>query len=162
MCNFLSAIVTRDNRILFCEDPSHETIIQRANLRDDNRHIRSWVRVECVPGPDWAFPAVRVDETSVPAWYEDDRIALDDKVRQLALRVAPAEKLYNDTCAPARKLYDDTCAPAEKLYNDTCAPAEKLYNDTCAPARKLYDDTCATAEKLYNDTIRTIEGYVPA
>ena len=95
MCQFFSAIVTRDGRVLFYEEDSHETIVRRAGLRDDDLHLRGWVRVEAVPDAAGAFPSVRVDETSVPAWYAEDRAAWDDRVTQVAMRVRPALDAYD-------------------------------------------------------------------
>ena len=91
MCQFFSAIITRQGDVRFCEDASHETTITRLGL-DDARPLatRGWVRVECVPPHE----AVRVDETSVPGWYAEDRARYDDAVIAVACRCAPLLATY--------------------------------------------------------------------
>ena len=44
MCEFFSAVVTRDQRVLFCEEDSHEVLIARAGLRDTwpRRRPKPW------------------------------------------------------------------------------------------------------------------------
>ena len=36
MCQFFSAVVLRNGDVRFCEDDSHETLINRLGLRDDD------------------------------------------------------------------------------------------------------------------------------
>ena len=184
MCQFFSAVVLRNGDVRFCEDDSHETLIKRLGLRDDDAHLRQFVRVECVPSHDGTFPHVRVDETTVPTWWTEDAPALEDKVRQVGLRVATAWKVYDETVALAEKVYDETVAPALKAYHETVALALKAYhetvatakkayhetvalalkasNKTVAPAQKVYDETRASAWKVYVAAISSIEGYTPA
>ena len=162
MCQFFSPLVFRTGAIRFCESDNHETLIARLGLDDAaDLFMRGWVRVECVPGPDGTFPGVRVDETSVPGWYAEDRVAIDDRVQQLARRVATARRVYEATCAPAWQVYDATCATARQVYEATCAPAWQVYQATRATARRVYEATCAPAWQVYQDAIQSIEGYVP-
>jgi len=43
----------------------------------------------------------------------------------VALLMAPAQKIYDETCTLAQKIYDETCtsAPAQKIYDETWASA---------------------------------------
>ena len=82
MCEFFSCIYTKDGRILFTESDSHEKIIKRAGLKDNDPYLRSFVRLECVP----PFNTVRVDEYgTLPAWF--NLVDAQDRVIDLAKRV---------------------------------------------------------------------------
>ena len=104
MCQFFSGIVTRDGRCLFTEDDSHETIIARVHLRDTSTHLRHWVRVELVPAAEGWAP-LRVDETSTPAWWDEDRPRWEALVQETASVVAPAWAAYQAAVAPAEAAY---------------------------------------------------------
>ena len=125
MCQFFSAILTRDGDVRFCEDDSHEVILTRLGWPDDRPlETRGWVRVECVPPHE----SVRVDETSVPAWYDEDRPRYDGLVMDVAGRVDKAWKPYDAARDKARKPYNAACAEAWKTYDAACAEARKPYN----------------------------------
>ena len=120
MCQFFSAIVFRSGDIRWCEDDSHETIIERLGLDDAAPLLtRGWVRVECVP----PHVAVRVDETSTPGWYDEERAAIDGRVCDLALRVGPARRAYDEAIATARLADREACATASRPYNEAIATA---------------------------------------
>ena len=126
MCQFLSIVITRDRRLLFTEEDSHETIIKRAGLQDFNTHLLHFVRIERVED------CTKVDETSTPGWFT--LADWQERIDELYARIAPARKRYEETCASARKVYSKTCAPAWKVYDETCASARKVYVETCALA----------------------------
>ncbi len=75
MCQFLSAIVSKNGEV-YC-DPfidSHEELIQRFGLRDDqSQFINNIVRVEFTPKDDDYFDienyTLRIDEDSEPDWW---------------------------------------------------------------------------------------------
>ncbi len=105
MCQSFSAILPRDGDVRFCEDDSHETILTRLGWPDDRPlETRGWVRVECVPPHE----SVRVDETSVPSWYDEDRPHYDGLVMDVAVRVATALAAYKQAKAPALAAYVST------------------------------------------------------
>ena len=110
MCQFFSAIVTRQGDVRFCEDDSHETIINRLGL-DDTRSLatRGWIRVECVPPHD----AVRVDETSEPGWYAEDRPRFEDAVIAVACRCALLWAAYEAGRAPLEAAFEATLRTIE-------------------------------------------------
>ncbi len=113
MCQFFSAIVFRTGDIRWCESDSHENIIGRLSLNDaEPLATRSWMRVECKPQHD----RVRVDETSTPGWYDEDRASVDGRVMDLALRVSPARRAYDEAVAPARRAFEEACATASRAH----------------------------------------------
>ena len=124
MCDFFSALLTRDHRVLFCEEASHETLIARAGFTDVDLHLRHWVRVEVRPDGD-GWGALSVDETTTPTWY--DPVEDGDRVRAVADRVRPHWAAYEAHCETARAAYDAICAPAVAAYEATCAPALAAY-----------------------------------
>ena len=116
MCQFFSGIAFRNGDIKFTEEDSHTTLIERLGL-DDSKDLftRGWVRFEVMPqGDGWA--PVRVDETSVPGWWDDDRVAFEDRVLAVATRVCPAWAEYDRVTAPARAEYARVTAPARAEY----------------------------------------------
>ena len=114
MCQFFSCLVTRDHRVMFCEDDSHEDLITRAGF-DDTKDVflRSWVRVEVKPeGAGWGH--CEVDETSVPSWWNE----VEDTARVLivATTVRSARKVYDAAERSARKVYDAAERSAREVY----------------------------------------------
>ena len=144
MCQFFSAIVTRDLRVLFTEQDSHETIIRRAELQDNDLYLRSWVRVELQPeGNNW-YP-LRVDESSTPAWFDDSRDTIAERVKTIAQKVASARAAYDAAVASARAARDAAVAPARAVYDAAVAPARAAYDAAAAPAWAACDAAEASA-----------------
>ena len=103
MCQFFSCLVTRDHRVLFCEDDSHEELIKRAGF-DDTKDVflRSWVRVEVKPATaGWGW--LTVDETSIPLWW--DEVEDTDRVLRTADAVRSAREVYTAAVRPAWEVY---------------------------------------------------------
>ncbi len=141
MCEYKSMIVLRPTedqpaRILFYEDDSHEDLIRRAKLRDGERHIRRFVRVECRPPHD----TVLVDEHNTPGWYDDNRADIETRVIELALTLAPLDADY-------RSKRDALDAEHESKH-------DALYADYRSKRDAL------DAEHL--EALSKIAGYVPA
>ena len=157
MCQFFSALVTRDHRVLFCEDNSHETLIARAGLSDTQLHLRHWVRVEVRPDGD-GWGAVHVDEITTPAWY--DQVEDGDRVIAVAERVRPAWAAYEANLAQANAAYDAARAPARAAYEATCATAEATYYANRAQANAAYDAAHAQAWATHILAISSLEGYL--
>jgi hypothetical protein len=135
MCQFFSAILTRDGDVRFCEDNSHERILTRLGWPDDRPlDTRGWVRVECVPPHE----AVRVDETSVPAWYDEDRPRYDGLVLDVAGRVAEAKAAYEAIQQPALAAYQAIQQPAYAAYQAIQQPAYAAYQAIQQPALAAY------------------------
>ena len=138
MCEFFSAIATRDGRLLFTEDNSHEVIIRRAGLRDTYAYVRHWVRGQVRPrGAGWG--PVRVDETTVPAWWTDDRAAHEGRVLDLAGRVRPAWEAYEAVERPAREAYEAVQRPAWEAYRAVQRPAREAYEAVRRSAWEAYE-----------------------
>ncbi len=81
MCNFCSAIITKDHIFFGWSDgpskmDSHETIIYLHKLHADGAHGPNIVRVECVP-PNPGAPlnkwVYRVDQNALPGRYDSGR-----------------------------------------------------------------------------------------
>ena len=165
MCNFFSAIVTKDDRILFCESDNHEEIISRAGLKDDRLIDRLFVRVEytnrdfCVDEigtlPDWFFesdvePRVKVIRAKILPAYEAYQKA-----------TATAYEAYQKAKAPAEEAYQKAKATAEEAYQKATATAYEAYQKAKATAYEAYQRAKATAEEAYIAAIKTIPGYLP-
>jgi len=114
MCQFFSAIVYRTGQVRFCEDDSHQTLIDRLGL-DDGRPLetRGWVRVEARPDADDAFPSIVVDEIAAPGWWTDEADLWAERVRDVAQRVYHAEATYWAARTTARATYDATIRTIE-------------------------------------------------
>ena len=108
MCEFFSCIATKDGKILFCEDDSHEETINRANLKD-NGH--DFVRLEYTQGM-----GLRVDAQSIPEWYERSVHRIEDEVKKTYQNVAPALGDYNKIKAQAWEDYKKIEAQALEDY----------------------------------------------
>jgi len=77
MCNFWSAILTRDGKVLWDKDiETHSELITKFGLKDDKLENRDFVRIEVAPKnimskkkSDWVFT---LDEPkTIPSWYEE-------------------------------------------------------------------------------------------
>lgn len=88
MCNFFSALVTRDGKVVWDgNSSSHEDLIAKAGLKDDKLEDRDFVRVEYTPSKnglftldrkDWAF---KVDEKgTLPTWFVNRSEEFEGKV----------------------------------------------------------------------------------
>ena len=180
MCDFFSAIVTRDHRVLFTEEDSHETIIARAGLTDTLLHGRAWVRVELRPTAEGWGPLV-VEETTTPGWW--DTVTDGDRVRVVADRVraawapfvaarAAGQATFETTCATAWAPYEAARAAALAPFETARAAAWAPYDAAAVAAWATYDAACvaawatsevtrAAALATYETVIRTMDGYVP-
>ena len=145
MCQFLSAIATKDNRLLFTEDDSHETIITHASLIDDNRLLRGFVRLEQRSADNLMI----VDETAIPGWFEENREAWQARIFELYERVRPARDAYNAAVRSARDAYNAAVRPAQ----DTCDAAVHS-------ARDAYDAAVRPARDAYVQSLSSITGFI--
>jgi hypothetical protein len=161
MCEYKSLLVVRSlddtpHRILFYEDDSHEEIIRRAGLNDDDLHIQRFARVECRP----PFRNVIVDEHEVPSWYHEARPEIKARVIDLALVIATLDADYRAKRAPLDADYE---AKRDTLDADYEAKRAPLYADYRAKRDTLYADYRAKRAPLdadYRAKLAQIEGYV--
>jgi hypothetical protein len=138
MCNFFSCIATRDGRLLFSEDDSHEVIVNRANLRDNDAHIQHFVRLEIVP----PFDKVHVDEQSIPAWYASQRVGIEERAKALARRVQKAVDLIDTIRAKA----DAEIAPIWAKAHAETAPIRAKAHAEIDTIWKSIEGYCAEIE----------------
>lgn len=157
MCQFFSAIATRDGRLLFTDADSHEEIIYRAKLCDDDLHIRHWVRLELKPyGDNWG--SLKVDETSVPSWFDTDD--WHHRMIALASRVKQARDAYDVVAKQALDVYDAAMKQARDAYGAAMKQMWAAYYVAAKQAWAAYDPAAKKARAAYIATISTIEGYV--
>jgi len=136
MCQFLSAIATRDGRLLFTECDSHEVIIQRAGLRDESLFLRHWVRIE----QTIYDRKLRVDETECPSWF--DPLEWQERVTQLLAQVRPAREAFDIAVAPRPTyalLQSIAVQRARHVLCTTLAGIEGYCPPKCPPK---YDESC--------------------
>ena len=171
MCQFFSAVATRDGRLLFCETDSHEEIIRRARLRDTDRFIRHFVRLELVNKRGGATSTLCVDETSVPAWFdvEDWQSRMTDlkaavELAQAAYNAAvrSAQAAYNAAVGPARMAYNAAVRSAQAAYNAAMGPAQAVYDVAVGSAQAAYNAAVGSARMAYTVTLSRHEGYLSA
>lgn len=97
MCNFFSAIVTKNLKVLWEKGvTSHEELVKKHKLKDDKLENRDFVRIELTPEGNGAKNAIftgstekadwryKVDEQgTLPGWYRANAAVLEEKVRKL-------------------------------------------------------------------------------
>ena len=153
MCQFFSCLVTRDHRVLFCEDDSHEELIKRAGF-DDTKDVflRSWVRVEVKPaGAGWGL--LEVDETSVPSWW--DKVEDTDRVLTVADVVRSAWEAYEAAVRSAQEVYDAAVQPAWEAYDAAAVqPAGEAWDAAVRSARRAYEAAVRSARKDYEADVQ--------
>ena len=156
MCNYFSAIVLRNGSVKWCESDSHEDIIDRLGLIDnDSSPGRKFVRIEV---EDFDLRKFQVDEqSSLPGWW-DDRVA--------DVRAWLGE--HKDDIIKGRKAYDEAMASVGKAYNEALATASKAYSEAVASADKAYEEAVASASKAYAEAVaparkalESLPGYTP-
>ncbi len=156
MCNFCSAIITKDRVFFGWSDypermDKHETIIDLHNLHADGPHGPNIVRVECEPprpGAPLAEWAYRVDQTYLPDWYDAEH---DEARVRRAIEEAQLAPLYADHSAKRAPLDADYSAKLAKLDADYSAKLAPLYADYSAKRAPLYADYSAKLAKLDAD-----------
>jgi hypothetical protein len=171
MCDFFSAILTRDGAVRFCEDSSHETILTRLGWPDNGPlETRGWVRVERL-WTNTGWRDVCVDEFIIPGWYADDRARYEGLVGDTADRVQPAWAAYKAIEQPAWAAYKaiEQSAwaayqaieqPARPAYGAIEQPALAAYEAIEQPALAAYRAIAPPAWAAYLAQIASIEGYV--
>lgn len=160
MCEFFSAIVTRSGDVLFTEADSHETIIDRAKLRDADRYLRHWVRVELKPNGD-GWHSLFLDESEAPAWWIEDAPVFINRVLKIADRVRPAHTRYEAIQQPAWAAYLAIKAPWA-AYEAIERPTYAAYEASKQQAWAAYLAIKQAGLAEYQTAIARITGYVSA
>jgi hypothetical protein len=92
MCNFLSAVLTK-NGTLYCDPAttdSHEALIEQHGLRDDI--LADLCRLEYLPNGDFTSWTLRVDEEFIPLWLDDAaRAAAESQLRAIVEAMTPVD-----------------------------------------------------------------------
>jgi len=146
MCQFFSAIATRDGRLLFTEEDSHETIVYRAGLRDSALFLRHWVRIEQRP----SATALTVDETSVPSWFDPPE--WQTRVDALLECIRPIWQSYCiETTAAIQAYQHAVVVHYDSPTRTTCAALRSAKETHAAALRRSKD--------AYQRRLSTIDGY---
>ena len=187
MCNYFSCIIKRDGAILFCEEDSHETIIDRAGLTDDNLINREFVRIEITPPnknlftpyKEWTYT---VDEDgTLPPWYCKRTKTLEKRAWKLMKQITTYKRKYLNIEQPAMEEYENiqqlpweeyekieqlACEeymkiqqPALEEYEKIQQPAMEKYLNIERPAWEEYLNIEQQAWKEYFQSIQKIDGY---
>ena len=141
MCEFFSCIVTKEGKVFFTEEDSHETIIDRLKIGDNGKNF---VRIEHTKEKGY-----KIDEMTIPEWYERIVTMIKYNVKKTFAKVAPAREEYEKIEAPAREEYEKIKAPAREEYEKIKAPAWEEYEKIKALAREEYEKIEAPALKEY-------------
>ena len=76
MCEFFSAILQKDEKVLYIDDcNSHDAIVKKYNLKDSD-DTKKWLRFEITPieekykkSKEEQFWKLKIDEKTTPDWY---------------------------------------------------------------------------------------------
>jgi hypothetical protein len=156
--SFFDCVVTNDRQILFTETNEFRDIISRSNIVNKyNILYRHHVCLGCYPSFDVVFVD---DETTLPLWYVNHRDEIETRVKELALKLFPAYKVYLEEVEPARikkeiltmNFFDDPASLGE--YTTIVSLGEQ--ND----AWHIYRTVEREARTKYARAIKNIKGYV--
>jgi len=118
MCKYWSGIVTKDGKVLFTEDDSHETVIKRSGLNDCSLENREFVRIEVENGN---MKNYRVDESdTLPSWYEKRENEFHRKVELLLKKLVvakPKRDAINAEYQPKRDAINAEWQPKRDALN---------------------------------------------
>ena len=161
MCEFFSCVVVQDGtkmRILFTEENSHHTILERAGLTDADYEGGKIVMLECEP----PFNTVRLDAPwQAPIWYAKKQLSINKSVIRLAKRIAPIRQKANAEIAAIRQKANAEIDPIRQKRDAEIDPIrQKRDAEIDAIWQKLY----AEIDPIRQDFIaflRTIDGYLP-
>lgn len=109
MCNFFTCIVTTKGQVLFTEEDSHDTLIERTGLTDN---LKEFVRIEYTLARGYV-----VDEMTIPVWYQRMVAKVREDVRKTYCKVlAPNSAMmkvriaslneYNAICTREQMAFD--------------------------------------------------------
>jgi cytochrome c556 len=169
MCHFFSCIAMKDGRLLFTEDDSHEEIIRRAGLRDNDLSInRPFVRLEITP----PFNRVTVDEdNTLPEWWDSSEFT--KKAKQLAKKVGKVRAEYQTKLdavraeyQPKRDAVEAEYQPkrdaVEAEYQTKLDAVEAEYQPKRDAVRAEYQTKLDAVRAEYQTKLAPLHGYLPA
>jgi len=121
MCKYFSCIATKDGRVLWTEEDSHEEVITRSGLKDCNLENRDFVRIEVDDGD---MKNYKIDEQdTLPRWFEKRESEFYKKVESLLKKLAVAKP----KCDAINKEYQTKCDAINKEYQTKCDAINKEY-----------------------------------
>jgi len=104
MCNFFSCCATRKAKIFFCEEDSHETIIERMPTKEDI------VRIEVSEG------IFKLDMLTIPEWYERQARIIERDVMGIYNQILLFHQEYEKVCSTAHQEYEKVRNTAQEEY----------------------------------------------
>jgi hypothetical protein len=173
MCRFFSGVVTRQGEIFFTESDSHSVVVQRKGFKDNSVHIRHFVRFEKepsynnVPKKKTMWGSLRVDETTTPGWFEEDRVEIDGRVEEIAIKVKAAKTGMERAREKANKaLWERRREISRKCSISRCPysikPGKEVeYQNLLVQANADRDAQVAKINAAFIKRLKKIGGYVP-
>ena len=86
MCEFFSCIVKKDGSVVWDKNvDSHEEIIEKFKLDANNHETKQYVRIEVTAKDCDVFNhdiknwKIKIDDSTIPAWYERQQTTLYEK-----------------------------------------------------------------------------------
>jgi len=159
MCKYWSGIATKDGKVLFTEQDSHEEVIERSGLKDDILENRDFVRIEV---PDGDMKKYRIDEEgTLPRWFEKRENEFFKKVEVLLKQLKPLK--------PKKDAIDKEYQPKKdaiyKEYQTKKDAIDKEYQTKWDAIDKEYQTKRDAIDKEYQtkwDAIYgKVKGYLP-
>ena len=149
MCKFFSCIVTKDGKVFFSEEDSHETIINRLGISDNGENF---VRVEYSQNSIGEYEYC-LDVQTIPEWYERIAIKVKLDIKQIFQKVKPAWEDYEKIRTPAQENYEKIEAPAREDYEKIKASAQENYKKIITPVWEDYEKIRTPARENYEKII---------
>lgn len=149
MCEFFSCIVTTSGDVLFTEEDSHDTVIERCGFNDD---LKSFVRIEYTH-----FRGYIIDEKSIPEWYE-----------RLAAKARKDVKVTHNKVVVAYRAMKKLRTAALDEYNAICTKAAQVeirsdyvgWMNLSNSKWRDYWEIRGKSIKEYKEKIKNVKGYV--
>ena len=146
MCNFFSAIITRDGRVLFTEEDSHEEAIKRSGLADDLKHfVRVEYNEEC---------GYQIDERMIPGWYERIAAKAEQNAKAIFTKILPLHTEYDEIERSVWVKYDEIERSAWVEYDKIWQSAWEKYGKLVQPAREKYEKIEESAWEKYGKLVQ--------
>ena len=162
MCNFASAIITKDH-VYFGKTDSHEDIIVEHQLHEGAGRV-NFVLVEITPpGRDlsadlatWDYHADQQYYSQwghyyyeLPKWYDPVRDEARARTALAASKLLPLILTYDKAMKPAQAAYDKVVKSAQAAYYKAMKPAIPAYDKVVKPALTAYDKATKSTRAAY-------------
>ena len=130
MCDFFSCIVTKDAAVLFTEVDSHDEVILRSGLKNDTK---DFVRIEYTEKKGY-----RIDEKTIPEWYERTAALAEQAVIAIYRRIQPSWSKYDIVLQSVLSEYDTLEQSVLSKHNKILLSSLFKYNKILRSALSKY------------------------